>query len=100
MVLNINFNPLSIEAIITACLLSLLSTLILSKNKKLEQAGRNKNPILILKFLLNMASYFFFAKINVFMVTIWYAIVGLPTFYLYYTMFICLKNELKERWNS
>ncbi|MEM0358018.1 MAG: hypothetical protein QXL77_06570 [Candidatus Bathyarchaeia archaeon] len=98
MVIEINFNPLSIEAIFTACLLSFLSTLILSRNRKLEQVGRNKNPLLVLSYLLNIASYFFLARINVFMVIIWYLIVGLPTFYLYYTMFLCLKNELKEKW--
>jgi len=98
MSLDINFNPLSIEAIFTAYLLSFISILILSRNRKLENIGKTKYPLLILGSLLNMVSYIFLAKIHMFLVIVWYAIVGLPTFYLYHSMFACLKNELREKW--
>jgi len=98
MSLSINFNPLTAEAIFTAYLLSFISMLILSKNRKLEHIGKIKYPLLILGSLLNMVSYIFLAKIHTLLVVLWYAIVGLPAFYLYYSMFACLKNELREKW--
>jgi len=89
------FDPLSSLAIITACIISGLSTLILSKNSALNHYGQLRYPILALTYFLCMASYLAFATTHLLLMIVWYFIVGSPTFYLHYEMFRHLKKEVK-----
>jgi len=97
MSLDLNINFLSIEAIFTACLLSVLSTLILSKNSKVNHFGKLRYPLLAIGNVLSLVSYFLLIGIDKIGGILWFIITGLPTFYLYYAMFASLKSELEKR---
>jgi len=96
MSLDPNINFLSTEAILTAYLFSVLSTLILSKNSKVNHYGKLKYPVLAFGNVLSLVSYFFLVGTNMVGGVLWFIITGLPTFYLYYMMFASLKSEMEK----